>query len=134
MSRAAAEHAARTLRSALARRNDVRIVVATGESQLEFLADLSRASGIDWRRVEMFHLDEYVGLPIEHPASFRRYLLERFIKPAGIVRYHLIDGEADAAAAAERAGREIAAGPIDAAFVGIGENGHVAFNDPPADR
>jgi glucosamine-6-phosphate deaminase len=81
----------------------------------------------------MFHLDEYPGLPITHPASFRKYLLERLIEPAGIADYHLLDGEADPAEVCRRAGAEISAAPIDVAFVGIGENGHLAFNDPPAD-
>ena len=81
----------------------------------------------------MFHLDEYVGLPIGHPASFRRYLLERLIRPTGMRTYHLLDGERDAQQVADEAGRAIASAPIDVAFVGIGENGHLAFNDPPAD-
>jgi len=133
MSRAAARHASRTLREAVRQRGQARIVAATGASQFEFLAALTSAQGIDWTRVEMFHLDEYVGLSIEHPASFRKYLLERLIEPTGMLRYHLLDGERDAALVADRVGRELAAGEIDVAFVGIGENGHLAFNDPPAD-
>ena len=133
MSRAAARHASRTLRDAIARGGLARIVAATGASQFEFLAALTRAPGIDWARVEMFHLDEYVALSIEHPASFRKYLLDRLIEPTGIRRYHLLDGERDAARVAERTGRELAAADVDVAFVGIGENGHLAFNDPPAD-
>lgn len=81
----------------------------------------------------MFHLDEYVGLSIDHPASFRRYLLERLIRPAGIRRYHFLDAERDAADVAARVGAELARSPIDVAFVGVGENAHLAFNDPPAD-
>jgi glucosamine-6-phosphate deaminase len=133
MSRAAAAHAARILRDVLGAQPRARLVAATGASQLEFLAALVAAPGIDWSRVEMFHLDEYVGLPIGHAASFRRYLLERLIQPTGIVSYHLLDGEQNPRAAAEEAGRAIASAPIDVAFVGIGENGHLAFNDPPAD-
>lgn len=133
MSRAAAEHAARILRNAIAERGAARIIAATGASQFDFLEALTASPGIDWSRVEMFHLDEYVGLPITHPASFRKYLLERLIEPAGIRTYHLLDGEQDAAGVAERVGRELAAAAIDVAFVGIGENGHLAFNDPPAD-
>lgn len=133
MSRAAAVHAAHALRDASRRRGDVRIIAATGASQLAFLDALTAAQGIDWSRVEMFHLDEYVGLPLDHPASFRKYLLERLINKTGLTRYHLLDGEGDAAAVAEAAGREIAKSPIDLAFVGIGENSHLAFNDPPAD-
>ncbi len=81
----------------------------------------------------MFHLDEYVGLPVTHPASFRRYLLDRLIDKVGVGRYHLLDGEADPDQVAQQAGDVLAARPVDVAFVGIGENGHLAFNDPPAD-
>jgi glucosamine-6-phosphate deaminase len=133
MSRAAAAHAARILTDVLATQSRARIIAATGASQFEFLEALVAAPGIDWARVEMFHLDEYVGLPMDHPASFRRYLLERLIRPAGILSYHLLDGEHDARAVADAAGDAIRSAPIDAAFVGIGENGHLAFNDPPAD-
>jgi glucosamine-6-phosphate deaminase len=133
MSRAAAGHAAHALRDAIRRRGEVRIIAATGASQLAFLDALTALHGIEWNRVEMFHLDEYVGLPLAHPASFRKYLRERLIDKTGLTRYHLLDGEADPASVAEAAGREIAKAPIDAAFVGIGENGHLAFNDPPAD-
>jgi glucosamine-6-phosphate deaminase len=133
LSVAAARHAAATLRVAIDARNAARIVAATGASQFDFLEALTAALGIDWSRVEMFHLDEYVGLPIDHPASFRKYLLERLIRKTGLTRYHLLDGEHDAPGVAEQVGRAIAERPIDVAFVGIGENGHLAFNDPPAD-
>jgi glucosamine-6-phosphate deaminase len=102
-------------------------------SQFDFLEALTAAPGIDWSRVEMFHLDEYVGLPLQHPASFRKYLLERLIGKTGLTRYHLLDGDGNAAGVAERVGRELSRAPVDVAFVGIGENGHLAFNDPPAD-
>jgi glucosamine-6-phosphate deaminase len=133
MSRAAATHAAGALRETIRDRGNARIVAATGTSQFEFLDALTTAPGIDWTRVEMFHLDEYVGLAIDHPASFRKYLMERLIGKTGMTRYHLLDAEHDAARTAERNGWEIARAPIDMAFVGIGENGHLAFNDPPAD-
>jgi len=133
MSMAAARHAAQALRIAIGARGDARIVAATGASQFDFLEGLAAAPDIDWTRVEMFHLDEYVGLPIDHPASFRKYLLERLIRKTGMTRYHLLDGEHDAARVAERVGQEIGRTPVDVAFVGIGENGHLAFNDPPAD-
>jgi len=81
----------------------------------------------------MFHLDEYIGLPADHPASFRKYLLERLIRPAGIVDYHLLDGERDPGAVCRETGEALRRHPIDVACVGIGENGHLAFNDPPAD-
>jgi len=133
MSMAAARHAAQALRIAIGGRGDARIVAATGASQFDFLEALTAAPDIDWTRVEMFHLDEYVGLPIDHPASFRKYLLERLIRKTGMTRYHLLDGEHDAARVAEHVGQEIGRTPVDVAFVGIGENGHLAFNDPPAD-
>ena len=133
MSRAAAGHAARVIRAAVAEQGSARIVAATGASQFDFLAALTAAPGVPWDAVEMFHLDEYVGLPIDHPASFRRYLLDRLIAPAGIARYHLLDAEHDAGGTAVRVGAQLAVRPPDVAFVGIGENGHLAFNDPPAD-
>jgi glucosamine-6-phosphate deaminase len=132
-SRAAARHASRALRDAIGARGGARIIAATGASQFDFLDALTAAPGIDWSSVEMFHLDEYVGLPIDHPASFRKYLLERLIAKTGIGRYHLLDGEHDPRHVAERVGREIERAPVDVAFVGIGENAHLAFNDPPAD-
>src|SRR6266545_6045560 len=113
MSAAAARHAAQTLRVAIDARKEARIVAATGASQFDFLEALTTAPDIDWSRVEMFHLDEYVGLPIDHPASFRKYLLERLIHKTGLRRYHLLDGERDAPGVAERAGRAIADRPID---------------------
>src|SRR6476659_6770899 len=133
MSLAAATHAAGILRSTIREQGGARIVAATGASQFEFLDALTASHGIDWTRVEMFHLDEYVGLAIDHPASFRKYLIERLIRKTGMTRYHLLDAEHDAARTAERVGEEIARAPIDLAFVGIGENGHLAFNDSPAD-
>jgi glucosamine-6-phosphate deaminase len=133
MSLAAARHAARVLSEAVERKGHARIVAATGASQIEFLEALVGMPGIRWSLIEMFHLDEYVGLPVTHPASFRRYLLDRLIRPTGIGGYHLLDGERDPHRVADEASRAIASGPIDVAFVGIGENGHLAFNDPPAD-
>ena len=133
MSRAAARHASRALGEAIAARGRARIVAATGASQFDFLEALTKPSDLDWSRVEMFHLDEYVGLSVDHPASFRKYLLERLIQKTGIHDYHLLDGERDARRTADEVGRELAARPVDVAFVGIGENGHLAFNDPPAD-
>ncbi len=133
MSLAAASHAAGALKNCVRVNGHARIIAATGASQIDFLDALTSASGIDWSHVEMFHLDEYVGLPINHPASFRRYLLDRLIDKADIGRYHLLDGEHDPADVADRVGRTLAERPVDLAFVGIGENGHLAFNDPPAD-
>lgn len=133
LGQAAADQAARAVEQAIAERGQARIIAATGMSQFEFLKTLVATPGIDWSKVEMFHLDEYVGLAVAHPASFRKYLLERFIEPAGITNHHLLDGEADPNEVCRTVGELIAAAPIDVAFVGIGENGHLAFNDPPAD-
>jgi glucosamine-6-phosphate deaminase len=133
LSRAAAEQAAAVIRDAIAATGRARIVAATGVSQIDFLEALVATPYLLWSKVEMFHLDEYVGIPLDHPASFRRYLLDRFINKAGITRYHLLDGEHDAEHVADEVGRTLAAAPVDVAFVGIGENGHLAFNDPPAD-
>ena len=133
LGQAAAEQAATAIRQAINTKGKARIIAATGASQFEFLAALTKASAIDWTKVEMFHLDEYVAMPLSHPASFRKYLLERFINPTGITTYHLLDGEANAAEVCANADAAISSAPIDVAFVGIGENGHLAFNDPPAD-
>ncbi len=134
LSHAAAEQAASAIRHAIAGQGRARIVVATAASQIEFLDALTRASGIDWTKIEAFHLDEYIGLPITHPGSFRLMLLKQLIQRTGITNYHLLDGDAkDAAAVARRVGEALAADPVDIAFLGIGENGHIAFNDPPAD-
>jgi glucosamine-6-phosphate deaminase len=131
--KAAAAQAAKVLQSCIAEKDGARIIAATGASQFAFLEALTATPGIDWSKVELFHLDEYVGLPVSHPASFRKYLLERLIHRAGIKNFHLLDGERDVAGICERTGALIAKAPIDVAFVGIGENGHLAFNDPPAD-
>jgi glucosamine-6-phosphate deaminase len=135
LSVAAADRAAEIVRAAIAKNGGARIVVATGASALDFLDALAKQPGIDWARVEMFHLDEYIGLTATHPASFRKYLLENFIRKAGIKKYYLLDGDPgrDPREVARGLGKELNAGPIDVAFVGIGENGHLAFNDPPAD-
>ena len=133
LGQAAAEQAAKAIRQAITANGHARIIAATGASQFEFLAALTQATDIDWTKVEMFHLDEYVGMSIAHPASFRKYLLERFIQPTGITNYHLLDGEGALETVCAQANAAIASAPIDVAFVGIGENGHLAFNDPPAD-
>ena len=130
---AAAEQAAATLRATLSHAGSVRLVAATGASQFEFLDALTSMNGIGWSRVELFHLDEYVGLPVTHPASFRKYLFERLINKTGITRHHLLDGEGDPRATIKKAGEKLRATPVHLAFAGIGENGHLAFNDPPAD-
>jgi glucosamine-6-phosphate deaminase len=131
---AAAGQAAAAIRRAIAGRGRARIVAATGASQLEFLDALTQAPDIDWTKVEAFHLDEYIGLPISHPASFHGLLLQLLVAKAGIVDYHFLVGDAvDLAAMVREVSEHLASAPIDVAFVGIGENGHIAFNDPPAD-
>src|SRR6476661_5816474 len=130
---AAAVQAATSICKAISDKDAARIIAATGASQFEFLDALTAMPDIDWKRVEMFHLDEYIGIPLSHPASFRSYLLKRLINKVGITRYHLLDGERDPASVAREVGAKLAGAPIDVAFVGVGENGHLAFNDPPAD-
>ena len=132
-SQAAAAQAAASMAEAIHDRGCARIVAATGTSQLDFLDALTSTTNVDWQRVELFHLDEYIGLPASHPASFRKYLLERLIRKTGIENYHLLDGDADPREVASRVGQELNSAPVDLALVGIGENGHLAFNDPPAD-
>jgi len=132
---AAASHGAQVLREALAAQPLAHIIVATGASQFEMLSRLIEEKDIDWSRVVIFHLDEYLGLPITHPASFRKYLQERFVSrlPQAPQAFHAIDGEGDAVAECARLGELISSVIIDVAFIGIGENAHLAFNDPPAD-
>jgi glucosamine-6-phosphate deaminase len=130
---AAAAQAAAAIRSAIAFRGRARVVAATGASQFAFLEALTTTPGLDWKRVKLFHLDEYIGLPMNHPASFCKYLQERLIGKTGITNGHLMKGDANPAEVIQLAGDAIVQSPIDVAFVGIGENGHLAFNDPPAD-
>jgi len=131
---AAAGEAASALRDTLARQGRACVVAATGASQFEFLEELVLAPDVDWRRTVFFHLDEYVGLPASHPASFRRYLKERLADRIHPGAFHFIEGDRpDPEAEARRVGELIRGCEIDLAFVGIGENGHLAFNDPPAD-
>jgi len=134
MAEAAAAQAAASLRETILRQGSAHVIAATGASQFEFLERLVAAPGIDWPRTVFFHLDEYVGLPETHPASFRRYLRERLADRVHPGAFHFVAGDAaDPAAECRRVGELIARQPVDLAFVGIGENGHLAFNDPPAD-
>jgi glucosamine-6-phosphate deaminase len=133
MAKVAAGQAAAILRQTIEAQGKARLIAATGASQFEFLEVLTGLPGIDWQKVEMFHLDEYIGLPASHSASFRRFLQERLIQKAGIKKYFLLDGEQDLAEVIRRTSQALLSAPIDVAFVGIGENGHLAFNDPPAD-
>jgi glucosamine-6-phosphate deaminase len=133
LAQAAAADAVAAIGEAISERGEARIIAATGASQFGFLESLTNSPGIDWGRVEMFHLDEYVGMSDQAPASFCRYLRERLIDKVGLKRYHLLDGAQAPEAVISRVGVEIRKAPIDIAFVGVGENGHLAFNDPPAD-
>lgn len=134
MAKAAAEAAARLLRDAIARRGHAAFIAATGASQFSFLEHLVAAPDIRWGLTTMFHLDEYIGFSPDHPASFRRYLRERLTSRVPVGTVHFIGGDApDIGGELARLNRILAATPIDVAFVGIGENGHLAFNDPPAD-
>ena len=132
LAKAAAAEAATTIRRAVQQRGRARIVAATGASQFEFLDELTKIPDTDWKDVEMFHLDEYIGLSRDHPASFQKYLRQRLIDKVGIVQYHFLDGSGDPQPAIAEVTAEIRKAPIDVAFVGVGENGHLAFNDPPA--
>ncbi|HEY3131086.1 MAG TPA: glucosamine-6-phosphate deaminase [Acidobacteriota bacterium] len=129
----AASQASAAIRKAVKLQGRARIIAATGASQFEFLDALTRQPGLDWKKVEMFHLDEYVGLPMDHAASFRKYLMERLISKTGIEQYHFLDGRKDPVEVCRAVGKTLSSAPVDVAFVGIGENGHLAFNDPPAD-
>jgi len=135
MGAAAAADAAARIRAAIRDRGAAHVILATGASQFETLEALVAAPGIDWSRVTMFHLDEYLGMDASHPASFVRYLRERFVhKVPALKAAHFLDGTApDPQAECRRVGDLLLRSPIDVACVGIGENGHLAFNDPPAD-
>ena len=130
---AAAAQGAAAIQRAIQERGRARIIGASAASQFEFLEKLTATPGIDWKRVELFHLDEYIGLPMTHPASFCKFLQDRLISKTGITNYHLLNGEKEPAEVIRATNAAISAAPIDVAFVGIGENGHLAFNDPPAD-
>lgn len=134
MGKFAAGKAAELLKNAIGKKGIATFVAATGTSQFEFLEALVSDSSIDWSKTTMFHLDEYVGIPESHPASFRRYLKERLIDKIHPGSVYLIQGDTeDPEKECERLNKIISNYNIDVAFVGIGENGHLAFNDPPAD-
>lgn len=131
---AAGKDAAVLIREAIKKNGSANIILATGASQFETLGQLVAEKDIDWGKVVMFHLDEYIGLPVTHNASFRKYLQERFLAKVPPLRAaYLVNGETDPVAECTRLGRLIGEHRIDVAFAGIGENGHLAFNDPPAD-
>lgn len=125
----AAEFIAGLINDAIRKKGEARIILSTGASQLTTLEPLIEKD-VDWSKVTMFHLDEYVGLPETHIASFRKYLKERFIQKISLKAYHLVDGTKECIAGLTR---ELRSAPIDVGLIGIGENAHIAFNDPPAD-
>lgn len=134
MGAAAAQAGVERLGEVIDALGEASIIVATGASQFEMLSSLSR-SGLHWPSITGFHLDEYIGISITHDASFRKYLWKRFVSqlPLPLNAFHFLDGEGDAQVECNRVGQLIGETKIDVAFVGIGENGHLAFNDPPAD-
>lgn len=131
----AAKCGAEYIRRAIAEKGRAVIIVATGASQFEVLENLVTEPDIDWSKVTGFHLDEYVGITVDHPASFRGYLWQRFVSklPFPLEAFHYLSGEENPSAECERVGGLISGESVDVAFIGIGENGHIAFNDPPAD-
>ena len=126
----AAMETAQIIKDAINKRGIARIILSTGASQFTTLDALVKHTDIDWSKVEMFHLDEYVGLPETHIASFRKYLKERFVEKTGIEKVHFVDGTMECI---EKLGEELDRAPIDVGLIGIGQNAHIAFNDPPAD-
>ena len=132
MGKKAALKVCELIKEAVAKKGEARMMVSTGMSQFEFFETLVTLD-IPWDKVEIFHLDEYVNLPIEHIASFRKYLKERFIDKIGSTRMNYISGEGDVEKTINEITKKITEKPIDIGVIGIGENGHIAFNDPPAD-
>ncbi len=128
----AAAQCATIINEAIANKGKARIALSTGASQFDTIKALTE-SDIDWSKVEMFHLDEYIGLPESHQASFRKYLKERFLSKVNIRQAYLVDGEDDPQKVMAYLSTEIRKEPIDLGVIGIGENAHIAFNDPPAD-
>ncbi|WP_159473742.1 glucosamine-6-phosphate deaminase [Dyadobacter sp. 3J3] len=130
----AGKHTAELIRLAIGEKGYANVILATGTSQFETLSQLIKEDGIDWAKVTMFHLDEYIGMKITHPASFRKYLKERFLSIVPVLKnVFLINGDEDAEIETVRLDDLITGHPVDVALVGVGENGHLAFNDPPAD-
>jgi len=132
LGKVAAKYCADIINEAIARKGKARIVLSTGASQFDTIKALIETD-IDWTKVEMFHLDEYIDLPESHPASFRKYLKERFLNKVNIKKAYLVDGENDTKKEIAYLTDEIRKEPIDIGLIGIGENAHIAFNDPPAD-
>lgn len=129
---ASAKHAARLINEAIEKQGYARILLSTGASQFPFFTEFVKQP-IDWSKVEMFHLDEYVGISENHPASFKRYLLDRFVNVVHPGYYYLINGEKDPEETIAELTAILNEKPVDVGLIGIGENAHIAFNDPPAD-
>jgi glucosamine-6-phosphate deaminase len=132
LGKSAAALVAEKLNAAIREKGEARLLVSTGSSQFETLAALA-GSPVDWTKVSVFHLDEYIGLDPTHPASFRKYLYERFINKIPAHAFYPVDGNGDVAGNIRKLSEEILKRPIDVGLIGIGENAHIAFNDPPAD-
>jgi glucosamine-6-phosphate deaminase len=132
LARAAAADGAEAIRAAIEARGSANVMLATGNSQLAFLAELVTYTDLDWSRVTAFHMDEYVDLPATHSASFQRYMRERVAATLPFKEFHYLTGNTgDPGAEAERYAGRLRAHPLDLCCCGIGENGHLAFNDPP---
>ncbi len=132
LGKTAATVGAEKIRSSIKTNGFANIILATGASQFEMISHLIKQD-VDWSKVSCFHLDEYIGLPEIHPASFRKYLKERFANKVEVKSFFFVNGEKDPETECTKLGDIIKQYPIDVAFIGIGENGHLAFNDPPAD-
>lgn len=132
LGKASAEHAAKLVNEAIAKQGYARILLSTGASQFPFFVEFVKQD-IDWNKVEMFHLDEYVGISEEHPASFKRYLLDRFVNVVKPGKAHLINGQKNPEETIAELTALLNEKPVDVGLIGIGENAHIAFNDPPAD-
>ena len=126
----ASKQATEAINKAIAETGNARILLSTGASQFTFFEHFVKED-IDWSKVEMFHLDEYVGISVDHPASFKKYLTERFISKVNPAKYHLIDGQADPEKTIAELTALLNEKQVDVGLIGIGENGHIAFNDPP---
>ncbi len=132
LGQAAAKHAAQVLNQIIACGEYPRLLLSTGASQFAFFEHFVKED-VDWSKVEMFHLDEYVGISPDHPASFQKYLRERFVDVVHPGKYHLISGQANPGETIRELTALLEERPVDLGLIGIGENGHIAFNDPPAD-
>ncbi|NMB97422.1 MAG: glucosamine-6-phosphate deaminase [Clostridiaceae bacterium] len=132
LGKAAAKFSAEIINKAIAEYGKARIILSTGASQFDTLKHLVKED-VDWSKVEMFHLDEYINLPETHPASFRKYLKERFVSIVNPGKVFFVDGEGDVEHIIRKLNEEVAREPIHLGLIGIGENAHIAFNDPPAD-